>query len=287
MSSFDLFISHSGKHQSEKELGRQISLTLLLNQKMAWFDEDRLRVGNVLNEALSNGVRQSRSFLLIWSKAASESTFVEDEYKLAIDLESRGLISTVLIIRLDDTCLPEELKKFFWIEWKSETSALHMQEIYSYLYPSSLNNHLSFVAAMEHWHSYSEETHYNLQLKTNYLIRQFCQLKLNLQNYSLTTSSEDLHDSIRKLLKARLFQIYPALPSHFPIPLGDGTYELIFNNRMRKPPKVQFKFVPGDLKLDVIEIDEIRIVFAFRNEKGKTLTSLVPFIYEIEAEAEL
>ena len=70
-----------------------------------WVDEDEITDGTKVLKSINDGLKQSTHFILIWSKHAKESSWVNDELDAAYGEYSNNNIS-MIILTLDDTPLP-------------------------------------------------------------------------------------------------------------------------------------------------------------------------------------
>jgi len=98
-----IFISHAGE---DNEIVKKIIATLEKYQIEYWVDIKQLKgEGHAINSEINNGVKTSTHFLLVWSKNAANSRFVEQEYNAAISPDYKDLL-TKIIFRLDEETLP-------------------------------------------------------------------------------------------------------------------------------------------------------------------------------------
>ena len=113
--SADAFISHSSANAS---LAARVEKRLERASLAAWLDRSEIHVGALLRDELHDAIRQSRTFILLWSKAASGSRWVAAE-----------LITSVLLRRfviacaLDETPLPQFLRGTIWIDLRRSQTA--------------------------------------------------------------------------------------------------------------------------------------------------------------------
>lgn len=111
------FASYSSNDRAEV-LGRLQGIKTIHPDLDIFFDVFSLRSGNDWESKLNEHVPSKDKFLLFWSKAASESEWVEKEWKMA--LEKRG-ISYIDPVPLDD---PKDAPP------PNELSSLHFNDLY-------------------------------------------------------------------------------------------------------------------------------------------------------------
>jgi hypothetical protein len=96
---FDAFISHAGKDTKRAE-----SIESGLGAKRVWLDRSEIRVGALLGRELLSNIRASRAIVLVWSKRAAQSPWVQSEWIAAANLGK-----PIVPLRLDKTPLPQAL----------------------------------------------------------------------------------------------------------------------------------------------------------------------------------
>ena len=104
LQSFDAFISHSSKDRRTAEL-----VETALGSKRVWFDRSDIRLGSLLGRELLSHLRKSRTLVLVWSKPASKSPWVQSEWISAVNLGK-----PVIPLVLDKTTLPQCLANTLW-----------------------------------------------------------------------------------------------------------------------------------------------------------------------------
>jgi uncharacterized protein YjbI with pentapeptide repeats/archaellum biogenesis ATPase FlaH len=102
-----IFISHSREDNSFVNIITNILDTYQIEY---WIDRDQIynKISD-LDKAIKEGINNSTHFLLLWSKNARGSEYVEKEIKNAI---SKGDTLTTFSFQLDDTEYPDDIKKF-------------------------------------------------------------------------------------------------------------------------------------------------------------------------------
>jgi hypothetical protein len=101
---FDAFISHSGKNTAQAE-----TIEAVLGAKRVWLDRSEIRLGALLGRELLANIRASRGLVLVWSKHAAQSPWVQSEWIAAANLGK-----PIVPVRLDKTPLPQSLGNTLW-----------------------------------------------------------------------------------------------------------------------------------------------------------------------------
>jgi hypothetical protein len=101
---FDAFISHAGKDAAPAE-----AIESALGAKRVWLDRSEIRLGALLGRELLSNLRSSRALVLVWSKHAARTPWVQTEWIAAANL-GKPIVS----IRLDKTPLPQALTNALW-----------------------------------------------------------------------------------------------------------------------------------------------------------------------------
>ena len=103
-SRFDAFISHAGKDAAQAE-----TIETALGAKRVWLDRSEIRLGALLGRELLSNLRASRALVLVWSKRAAQSPWVQSEW-----IAAANLAKPIVPIRLDKTALPQALSNALW-----------------------------------------------------------------------------------------------------------------------------------------------------------------------------
>jgi hypothetical protein len=101
---FDAFISHSSKDRRTAAL-----VEAALGSRRAWLDRSDIRLGSLLGRELLAQIRKSRTLVLVWSKHASRSPWVQSEWISAVNLGK-----PVIPLVVDTTTLPQCLANTLW-----------------------------------------------------------------------------------------------------------------------------------------------------------------------------
>lgn len=101
---FDAFISHAGKDTAQAEV-----IEAGLGAKRVWLDHSEIQLGALLGRELLSNIRASRALVLVWSKRAARSPWVQSEWIAAANLGK-----PIVPIRLDKAPLPQALTNTLW-----------------------------------------------------------------------------------------------------------------------------------------------------------------------------
>ncbi len=85
-----------------------------------WFDEEDILPGQIWEETVTIGVRNSHAVIILLSRAAvSSEGFFQSEIKLALDTAAEKPEGTIFIIpiRLNECEVPEMLRKYQYIDY--------------------------------------------------------------------------------------------------------------------------------------------------------------------------
>ena len=81
------------------------------NEIPNWVDLKQISTGSLINQSINQAITSSSHFLLIWSKNAAKSQFVEKEYNAVITPDYNDKLKKV-IVKLDTTPLPPLLSDY-------------------------------------------------------------------------------------------------------------------------------------------------------------------------------
>ena len=111
----NVFLSYNS---ADKDFARGVARTVAVTGNPDWFDEWKVLPGDSIPGSINKGLKTFDVFVLIWSRAASNSRWVNSEIEAAvarrIDDESIRLIPVVL----DETPLPPILAPIRYIDGK-------------------------------------------------------------------------------------------------------------------------------------------------------------------------
>ncbi len=106
---------------SRTDLNELLPLLEALSNKglEIWRDQEKIHGGEKWPKILGEAIDQQDDFLLIWSKQASKSHFVELEWCTALALKKK-----IIPLRLDDTQLPASLRSLETIQARERPEAI-------------------------------------------------------------------------------------------------------------------------------------------------------------------
>jgi hypothetical protein len=99
-----------------------------------WFDEEDILPGQVWQDSVTNGVRNSHAVIIFLSKVAVASAgFFQKELKLALDTAAEKPEGTIFIIplRINACNVPEVLLKYQYVDYFGNEQ--HKERVYSNL----------------------------------------------------------------------------------------------------------------------------------------------------------
>ncbi len=105
------FISHS-KHDGDT--ARRLAMELRQMGKDVWIYSDGIQPGENLPVQINGALKKCKVFMLLWSKNAKKSKWVELEWSAAMMNHKRTIISCLL----DQTRLPDLLQTYRYIDFR-------------------------------------------------------------------------------------------------------------------------------------------------------------------------
>jgi len=102
-----VFLSHSSK---DKPFIRQLAADLTAKNILVWLDEQQIKVGESINDKVSQGLAESDYFVLALSDNSIDSEWVKKELNSALIDEIESKRVKVLPIKLTDCKMPPLLK---------------------------------------------------------------------------------------------------------------------------------------------------------------------------------
>ena len=111
----DLFISHSSKNRA---IAAKIETGLSAAGLDVWLDDSDIHLGALLREELQASIGRCRVLLLLWSKPAAQSRWINAEWLTAFHLDK-----FILPCTLDDAPLPQCLQPSVFLPVTRATSA--------------------------------------------------------------------------------------------------------------------------------------------------------------------
>jgi hypothetical protein len=112
----DYFLSHAG---DDKEFVKSVGTRMLLAGREVFLDAWSIEYGQSIPGAVGKALRENEAFVLFWSQHAQASAWTTKEYQSAVSrfLDEEG--RTLLVVRLDDTDVPELVRDLKWIEGRN------------------------------------------------------------------------------------------------------------------------------------------------------------------------
>ena len=102
-----VFISHSHK---DRTFATRIQSIIEKKGAETYLDQDKIQAGDYLPEKLLDGISWSDKVILIWSNNASQSKWVNNEWKTALRYRKK-----IVIYRIDSAQLPDDLRHFVYV----------------------------------------------------------------------------------------------------------------------------------------------------------------------------
>lgn len=114
-----IFISHN---KADRVTARMFAIALVEQGVDVWFDEWEIRPGDSITGGIEKGISNADVFVLIWSKAASKSNWVDTELRATLRrrVDDTGL--KIIPVILDDTPLPVLVADYRGFDLKGEMS---------------------------------------------------------------------------------------------------------------------------------------------------------------------
>ncbi len=102
----DVFVSYA---HEDKTVADRIKEDLIKNKIVVWIDESKLRAGHPLILSIQEAIKKTSNFVLLWSKRASRSRWVNAEWNAAWHLEK-----IIIPCKLDREPVPPFLLNIVW-----------------------------------------------------------------------------------------------------------------------------------------------------------------------------
>lgn len=110
----DVFISHASK---DAALAMRIEQSLEENGLTVWLDRSEIRLGVLLRNELETAIKDSRTLILLWSKAAAQSRWVKAEVLTAFHRNK-----FILVVARDSAPLPYFLQNTIYLHLRRRDS---------------------------------------------------------------------------------------------------------------------------------------------------------------------
>jgi hypothetical protein len=112
-----VFVSHSHR---DRETASYVENVLEQNEAQTFLDQHQITPGQDLSNRLLIGLFWCDYLLLVWSKSARDSEYVEWEWTRA-----KTMMKTIIPYKLDRTPLPEDLSELVFISSRQDQSVGH------------------------------------------------------------------------------------------------------------------------------------------------------------------
>lgn len=109
----DYFLSHAGR---DKDLVKEVAKRVMLAGRDVFLDEWSIEFGESIPGAIEKALRDSEAFVLFWSEHALSSSWTVKEYRSAVSRFLDDDDRVLLVVRLDDTDVPELIRDMKWID---------------------------------------------------------------------------------------------------------------------------------------------------------------------------
>ncbi|MBO3664070.1 toll/interleukin-1 receptor domain-containing protein [Microbacterium stercoris] len=109
----DYFLSHAG---DDKEFVKSVASRMQLAGRETFLDEWSIDYGESIPGAIAQALRHHEAIVLFWSQAALESAWVRREFNSAISRFIEEEERALLVVRLDQTEVPELVRDMKWID---------------------------------------------------------------------------------------------------------------------------------------------------------------------------
>lgn len=282
----DFFISHSS---ATKELARHVYYNAIANGLSPWYDEALLSLGDQLEQELRLGIQCSKSFLLLYSKAAIEKKWVPFEMEVAESIFRNDPSFRLIAVKLDDEPLPEFWQQFLYHSWSQDDQPGSILRLLADLTGRSPIVKIAAAAVLSTAPSdaFVNSSNTIAEHARNYVLYYLAHVKQLLSAVQSVGYEQELRDTLAKVLQLSLFEQLPSLQGGI-IPIAPAVFEVIFANRMRIPPRVAIDGLPNRYNWAVVANTEIACRIAI-TEAGtsKPVQHPVPLSISITLDAEL
>ena len=98
-----VFISHN---KADRVTARMLAIALVEQGVDVWFDEWEIRPGDSITGGIEAGISDADVFVLVWSKSASKSNWVDTELRAILRRRVDDATLKIVPVIIDDTPLP-------------------------------------------------------------------------------------------------------------------------------------------------------------------------------------
>lgn len=115
-----LFISYAS---ADKAVARRIATQLKARGAFVWFDEFELNVGDSLRSKIEHGLSSSDYLVVLLSRNAVESSWVQSELSAALSVELTTRDITILPLLVEDCDIPVLLRSRLYLDLRHDFDA--------------------------------------------------------------------------------------------------------------------------------------------------------------------
>lgn len=286
MPNFDVFISHSSKN---KEIARLAYYNSIANGLSPWFDEALFGIGDEMRPALLSAIADSAAYLLFASQDSLDSPWVQLEMVAAEARKRSDPAFRILIVKLDQSALPEWWSQFLFDAWKQDDQAGSVIRLLEVLIGRKIAPWITGAAFLSQEPSdvFFNNSASLAEHGRNWVLHYLGRIKGLMQAVATVGHPEEHQDTLRKLLDLSLLEKLPAIQSGW-IPLEPGIFEHIHSSRMRVPPRISMHGVSGLYSFVLQENNEVFSRIAMIEKlTGDIVRHPIPFSFSTNFDAEL
>lgn len=142
-----VFMSHNKK---DKRIAREMGLFLTAEDIPVWFDEWIINPGDSIAKSISEGLTKTTHFILLWSKNARASKWVEREMFSVLPslIEKKSL--KVIPVLLDNTPLPKIIRDLKYLKYNAGSEKDRNSLIKSITGKAATQNYIRAVVKKYH-----------------------------------------------------------------------------------------------------------------------------------------
>ena len=144
-----IFISHT---QADKLYARELATELVVQGADVWFDEWRIKPGDSILGGVSAGLNAASTFVLVWSRMAAKSQWVENEIASYFHRSAASPTLRIVPWVIDDTPIPTMLKDLACIH---ASQGLTVSEVAGHLLGGRVDSDVARVLHFRHLLSHS------------------------------------------------------------------------------------------------------------------------------------
>jgi hypothetical protein len=115
---YDVFISHSSK---DKPAARELAERLKKDGLRVWLDDWEIQIGDLIGLKIEQGLKQSRTLILVMSASALAAEWVTLERHTAMFRDPTNAQRRFILLRLDNAEIKDTLKQFAYVDWRQKS----------------------------------------------------------------------------------------------------------------------------------------------------------------------